>query len=95
MEKKYIEVNELLKSFTPDYSVYSSDKPIRIDLRLIKRIITRQPIADVAEVKHGKWKLHSDGSGTCNVCGKLQNCIWDMDNWQNFCGHCGADMRGE
>lgn len=53
------------------------------------------PEADVAEVKHGKWKLHPDGSGTCSVCGKHQICIWDVDNWQNFCGHCGADMRGE
>ena len=51
--------------------------------------------ADFAEIKHGKWQLHPDGSGTCSVCGKHQVCIWDLDNWQNFCGHCGADMRGE
>ena len=95
MKKKYIEVNELLKSFTPDCIVYSSNKPIKIDLRLIKRIITRQPVANVTEVKRGEWKLHPDGSGTCSVCGKHQVCIWDLDNWQNFCGHCGADMRGE
>ena len=51
--------------------------------------------AEVTEVKYGKWTLHPDGSGTCSVCGKHQVCIWDLDNWQNFCGHCGADMRGE
>lgn len=46
-------------------------------------------------VKRGRWKLHDDGSGTCDQCGTRQLHIWDFDNWQNFCGHCGADMRGE
>jgi hypothetical protein len=52
------------------------------------------PEVDV-EVKHGKWKLYSDGSGTCSVCGRHQKHIWDFDHWQNFCGHCGADLREE
>ena len=55
---------------------------------------TVNPTADVAEVKHGEWILHDDGSGTCKVCGKHQKNIWDMDNWQNYCGHCGAKMDG-
>ena len=45
--------------------------------------------------KKGKWRLHKDGSGTCSECGFTQKNVWDMDGWQNFCGHCGADMRGE
>ena len=43
--------------------------------------------------KKGKWRLHKDGSGTCSECGFTQKYVWDMDGWQNFCGHCGADMR--
>lgn len=44
----------------------------------------------------GKWKFHKDGSGTCSECHITQKNIWDYDNWQNFCGHCGAKMtRGE
>lgn len=50
--------------------------------------------ADVVEVKHGEWILHSDGSGTCKICNTHQKDIWDMDNWQNFCGRCGAKMDG-
>jgi len=92
MEKRYIDATKLLKLFTFDNSI---NKPIKIDLRLLKRIIIRQPVADVVEVKHGKWKLYSDGSGICSVCGKHQKHIWDMDHWQNFCGHCGADLREE
>ena len=51
------------------------------------------PAADVREVKRGKWTLHKDGSATCSVCKFVQNSAWDLDNWDNFCHHCGADMR--
>ena len=57
--------------------------------------IMNMPTADVVEVKHGEWTLHSDGSGTCNLCGKTQKSVWDFDNVQNYCGKCGAKMDGE
>ena len=95
MEKKYIEVNELLKSFTPDCIVYNSNKPIRIDLRLIKRIITRQPIVDVAEVKHGHWIPHKIMIRTpyaknydCSECGN------SPIECGAYCNKCGAKMDG-
>ena len=47
------------------------------------------------EAEGGKWRLNSDGSGTCSVCHFTQSAVWDDDGWQNFCGHCGADMRLE
>ena len=50
--------------------------------------------ADVKVVKHGEWILHPDGSGTCNLCGKTQKAVWDFDNMQSYCGHCGAEMNG-
>lgn len=97
MEKKYIEVNELLKSFTPDCIVYNSNKPIKIDLRLIKRIITRQPIADVKEVKHGEWKTELDEFGwnknTCTHCGYVKRTDIHVSLGWNFCPKCGADMK--
>ena len=57
-------------------------------------IIAEIENAETVEIKHGEWNLHPDGSATCKVCGKHQECIWDFDHWQNFCGCCGADMRG-
>lgn len=42
----------------------------------------------------GKWRLNKDGSGTCSECHRTRSDVWDMDNWDNFCSHCGADMRG-
>ena len=51
--------------------------------------------ADVRAVKHGKWELHLDGSGTCNRCNFTSKNVWDFDSWQNYCGHCGAKMDEE
>ena len=51
--------------------------------------------ADVHAVIHGKWYLHADGSATCNRCNTTQKYVWDLDHWQNYCGHCGAKMDGE
>ena len=53
------------------------------------------PAADVRPVVRGMWKLNKDGSGVCSVCGRTQLNCWDLDNWDNYCHHCGADMRGE
>jgi hypothetical protein len=52
------------------------------------------PVAEVVAVKHGRWKLNKDGSGTCNQCHFTQKNVWDMDRWQRYCGVCGALMDG-
>jgi hypothetical protein len=57
-------------------------------------MIKQEPAADVAPVVHGEWKLHDNGDGTCNQCHFRQKLIWDYDNWQNYCGVCGARMDG-
>lgn len=50
-------------------------------------------VVEYAPVVRGKWIFHDNGDATCDQCGRYQKAIWDYDNWQNFCGHCGADMR--
>ena len=50
---------------------------------------------DVAPVVHAKWTLNSDGSGKCSNCNFTQYAVWDYDNMQNYCGHCGAKMDKE
>lgn len=62
------------------------------------------PTADVAEVRHGEWIYHEcvssyDGaiSGySCSLCGAfVDEEIFESDKFHDeFCGHCGADMRG-
>lgn len=49
---------------------------------------------DANTVQHAHWILNKDGSGTCSECGHKQMNCWDMDNQDNFCHFCGADMKG-
>ena len=41
------------------------------------------------------WKLNKDGSGTCSACRFTQRGVWDYDNFQGYCGCCGAKMKLE
>lgn len=86
---RYIDADNI-----PYYLDTSEEAPMEGRKVTFKSDIDRMPTADVVEVKHGEWFLLDDGSGTCTLCGKHQKNIWDMDNWQNFCGHCGAKMDG-
>lgn len=58
-------------------------------------LLNDAPAADVVEVRHGRWRLNRNGSGTCSECGMTQNDVWDFDNWQRYCGCCGAKMDKE
>lgn len=80
-----------------DSKMYTREQNYYIEkgLRIARRDIQSAPVADVAEVRHGEWILHKDGSGTCNQCRITQKNVWDYDNHQNYCGHCGAKMDGK
>lgn len=60
---------------------------------MLLRWIRKQPTIEARPVVRGEWVLNKDGSGTCNQCGRTQKSVWDHDGWQNFCGHCGAEMQ--
>ena len=100
MAKRYIEANALIQDIEQSKANNNHNNSIAYQThnaehkKFIKMVLD-QPTADVVEVKRGEWKLHPDGSGTCSCCNRTQKSVWDYDNAQNFCGHCGADMRGE
>ena len=68
--------------------------------RTLKRFVKRQPAADVAPVRHGRWAYcdtYMDGITmfTCSCCGDKQN---GRNGWswkKNFCPNCGAKMDVE
>lgn len=86
-EKDVIDV--LAKHYAHNEGVYTETLLYRI-----KEDIKAIPASDVATARHGEWTLHKDSSATCSECGRTQFNAWDLDNWDNFCHHCGADMRG-
>ena len=91
MAKEHISRDEMIEQ-TKARIVLGAPK-FNAGLEAAIEVATTIPASDVAEVRHGRWKLHEDGSGTCQECGCRQKYVWDMDGWQNYCGHCGADMR--
>jgi hypothetical protein len=59
------------------------------------------PTADVAEVRHGEWKIKRDEYDceymVCSCCGE---CFYDGDNdtvdrTPKYCSECGARMDGK
>ena len=72
---------------------FNSPCPVNIECHKCKE--ARMLIAKgYAKQIEGEWDFHKDGNGTCNQCGTTQKNVWDMDNYQLYCGHCGAKMRG-
>ena len=71
---------------------YGSGNNIYMSVRELKRRIETLPSAQ-PERKKGKWVLVTDRNGQhfeCDQCGE-----WRYRQKQNFCGECGAYMRGE
>lgn len=65
----------------------------------IKKLVERTPVADVEEVRHGRWHRYSKGQGSYNgviilsdafQCTICKESFW---NKSDYCPHCGADMR--
>ena len=68
---------------------------------LIENLIQKQPTADVAEVRHGKWltweEQFPDRKPTKknNLGVFCNNCHSHADNMTDYCPNCGARMDGE
>lgn len=93
-KREYIERDRIVKFIETGLNDPDKVKAFGHDAVEILAEIHLAPVADVAPVAHSKWVLHDDGSGTCIRCRTQQFCVWDYDNWQNYCGHCGAKMDG-
>ena len=92
---KLIEILKEIQQVPSPNLTKTTNEAIDLGLSLAMRMARKAPTADVAEVVHGEWSLHPDGSGTCNRCGRTQKSVWDFDNVQSYCGKCGAKMDGE
>jgi hypothetical protein len=50
---------------------------------------------EYAPVIYATWTLNNYGKGTCSNCNFTQANVWDYDNYQQYCGVCGAKMSLE
>lgn len=89
---EYIEREALLHRLMN--GIYPSSMEYTIALGIAEALLRAVPVADVVPVVRGTWTLHEDGSGTCSNCKRTTIGVWDVDNWHNYCPHCGAKMEG-
>ena len=100
-EKEYIDRDAALKIIDKFSGYLDDDMIFRIKYALRKHI----PAADVAPVRHGRWKkskgnerptengfVHDDRY-VCDCCGWGCCCETKLDF--SFCPNCGAKMGGE
>ena len=63
-----------------------------IHVEAMKTFIRNRPAADVAPVRHGRWRCHGDcGVTECSACG------WSIEEYVGdyaYCPNCGARMDG-
>ena len=85
--KTYIEREALKRELAP-----YEENDFSQQMDVILAIVDAQPAADVAEVKHGRWKNGGNGLyDTCSACGKEIYLAIPM----NYCPECGALMDGK
>ncbi len=46
-------------------------------------------------VKHGHWIIKGNGNADCSCCGYRSSRVYDDDNADRYCRHCGARMDGD
>lgn len=95
---EYINKETVLQDMGERYDCYNpeieADRNIRKGFVFARMIIDKQSIANVQEVKHGKWEEIRDAYG------KLEGwihteCGREVKIKENFCPYCGAKMDKE
>lgn len=54
----------------------------------------RDGVARNPAVVHAEWIDCRNGNATCSNCRIRSKAVYDYDNEQHYCGHCGAKMDG-
>ena len=90
---KYIDADKYIKYCEENWIALNVD------------VVNKQPEADVAEVRHGRWEYDSDGIPHCSECEAIalqRHKLYPKEKISDvpfvlsrFCPECGAKMMGE
>ena len=95
-QKRYVDINpaiEFLEGYDNSWGQEFADG-VRIALHFIKKL----PVADVQEVKHGKWRECRFGNGITVPFRKYyicSHCNHTPQKKSRYCPYCGAKMDGK
>ena len=99
MSKEYIErevISEGIRKYyykNPPNSSYQEGFDHGLDQA--QRVILNAPVADVAEVRHGRWEKHGS-KWQCTGCKVLMSIDGTpQENLLYYCPNCGAKMDKE
>lgn len=94
---RYIDADKINAELMDEYHGMISDESMKI--YKIMQMLDNAPIADVEEVRHGKWiyKGHNDMMGyvfQCSVCDRWRfaNSLENVIEQYPYC-HCGAKIE--
>lgn len=59
-------------------------------IEYVKQLPSAQPERKTATWLIRKW----GGDAKCSNCGRYFKDVYDMENYDNFCRHCGTQMKG-
>lgn len=85
---EYIEREAVLKFIENGLNNSDKLKAFGHDAVEIMAEIQYMPAADVALVRHGRWKRYGKNLGECSECGEI------VSVRNNYCPNCGAIMDG-
>lgn len=95
---EYINKETVLQDMGERYDCYNpeieADRNIRKGLVFARMIIDKQSIANVQEVKHGKWEEIRDAYGQLEGWIHIE-CGREVKIKENYCPNCGAKMDKE
>lgn len=102
---RYIDAEKLYRKVKEETNPYGKPTLDYESGVKVLNMIKQEPTADVVEVKRGEWIYHEcvssyDGAKSgysCSVCSAFVNDeVFESDGFhKDFCGHCGADTRGD
>lgn len=93
MDKKYVDVERLAKDVEQTLNAINSKifyDDLKIALEVVLRWLRTEPVADVQEVRHGRWKERM----SCLTSVKCSECGNSHEYETTYCPSCGAKMDG-
>ena len=76
--------------FSDEYGDYVDTDPYENALRMATDALyySEWMATNCGTERHGRW-IYGNGNGECSVCGRERS-----RGWNNYCGYCGARMKG-
>ena len=74
--------------YIPDNEIPNRQEIMSINLHFLEGSVCECDYP-FEEIKKGEWKITKAGYAKCPIC----KCEREVP--ENFCGYCGADMRGK